>query len=92
MYIAFNVLQVLQNSSPLVVTQFSTYSLHVSHFYSSNSICTIILATISHEIYVIMNNITVIPNVLSNDVYRLDRVKKYVVNAVVIFGKFVHCV
>ena len=39
-----------------------------------------------------MNNITVIPNVLSNDVYRLDRVKKYVVNAVVIFGKFVHCV
>ena len=40
----------------------------------------------------IMNNITVIPNVLSNGVYRLDRVKKYVVNAVVIFGKFVHCV
>ena len=40
----------------------------------------------------IMNNITVIPNVLSNDIYRLDRVKKYVVNAVVIFGKFVHCV
>ena len=40
----------------------------------------------------IMNNITVIPNVLSNDVYRFDRVKKYVVNAVVIFGKFVHCV
>ena len=40
----------------------------------------------------IMNNITVIPNVLSNDVYRLDRVKKYVVNAVVISGKFVLCV
>ena len=28
----------------------------------------------------------------SNDIYKLERVKKYVVNAVIIFGKFVHCV
>ena len=40
----------------------------------------------------IMNSITVILNVFSNDIYRLDRVKKYVVNAVIISGKFVHCV
>ena len=40
----------------------------------------------------IMNSITMIPNVFSNDIYKLERVKKYVVNAVILSVKFVHCV
>ena len=40
----------------------------------------------------IMNSITVIRNVFSNDKYQLERVKKYGINAVILSVKFVHCV
>ena len=40
----------------------------------------------------IMNSITVIPNIFSNDIYKKQKVKKYVVNAVILSVKFVRCV
>ena len=33
-----------------------------------------------------------IPNVFSSDIYKLEKVKKYVVNTVIFSVKFVHCV
>ena len=39
----------------------------------------------------IINCITVIPTVFSSDIYKLETITKYVVNAVSLSVTFVHC-
>ena len=40
----------------------------------------------------IINCMTVIQTVFSSDIYKLETITKYVVNAVILSVKYVHCV